>query len=106
MKKLMKLSLIVLVLGLALGIGGKAAGGRLYSVIHGQIQPVDWNAIQNELRSEILDFDRHISPDDRYVSPNGHHNGWFDDDDRAPDWDDRYDPDDWFVPYDPDEYEG
>ena len=48
MKKLMKLSLLVLVLGLELH-------------------------------------------DDWYVSP---------DDCRAPDWDDRYDPEDWFVPYD------
>lgn len=79
MKKLMKLSLLVLLLGLALGIGGKAAGGRLYSVNHGKIQPVDWSAIRRELH------------DDWYISPN---------DCRAPDWDDRYDPKDWFVPYD------
>ena len=59
MKKLMKLSLLVLVLGLALSIGGKAAGGRLYSVSHGRIQPVDWDAIRRELHD-----DWYVSPDD------------------------------------------
>lgn len=96
MKKLMKLSLLVLVLGLALSIGGKAAGGRLYSINHGRIQPVDWSAIRNELHRSRPYFDW-------YVSRDGLHFGWFDDDCRARDWDDRYDPEDWFVPYDPED---
>lgn len=60
MKKLVKISLVILVLGLALGIGGKAAGGQIYTYVNGRIAPVNWNTIQTELRTDWdIDHDDH-----------------------------------------------